>query len=90
MEIRIEFRTTDDGESAPSAVRFGARRVAVRAVLDRWYGRHDTWWKLDTDDGPCILRHAHATDEWTLAAVPYARGPTPAAVPRPPGANRLH
>jgi hypothetical protein len=43
--------------------------VAVLAIVDRWYGAHQRWWKLETQDGLYILRRDDDTGEWELAAV---------------------
>ncbi|MCW2700532.1 MAG: hypothetical protein JWQ45_2067, partial [Blastococcus sp.] len=53
----------------PSGVRFGARAVPVLAVVDRWYGAHQRWWKVDTAEGLYVLRLDQSTGEWDLAAV---------------------
>jgi hypothetical protein len=71
MDIRVEFgAATAAGEPEPVFVWFGKRRLAVRAVLDRWYGTNRRWWKLDTEDGQYVLRRDDNTGEWELAAVP--------------------
>jgi carbonic anhydrase len=77
MIIDVEWDPEAGGDRVPVAVRFGARRLAVVAVLDRWYGREHGWWKLDTEGGTYILRHEDATGEWTLAAVPAAASAPP-------------
>ena len=89
MVIDVEWGSGAAGDETPVAVRFGARRLAVVAVLDRWYGREQEWWKLDTDDGPFILRRDAASGEWTLAAVPAGAEVADRVVVRP-AAGRLH
>jgi hypothetical protein len=37
--------------------------------VDRWYGTHQRWWKLDTEDGLYVLRRDDRSGEWELAAV---------------------
>lgn len=69
MDIRLEFPGELPGET-PAAVWFGHRRVAVTAVLDRWYGTRHGWWKLDTDEGPYVLKRDNDSGVWELAAVP--------------------
>jgi hypothetical protein len=86
MDIEVESAAGDDGETLPAEVRFGRRRTPVAEVPDRWYGPGAVWWKLQTGDGPCILRQDGMTRAWTLAAVPdTGTGPTrpPATAPRP-------
>lgn len=70
MDIRVEYETGLAGEPEPAVVWFGSRRLAVRAIVDRWYGTDRRWWKLDTDDGLYVLRHDDNSGEWELAAVP--------------------
>ncbi len=59
----------DTGNPEPAALWFGARRVAVRAVTDRWWGREQRWWKVDTAEGAYIVRRDERTQRWDLAAV---------------------
>jgi len=90
MRITVELAVAADGEALPVAVHFGKRRLAVNAVLDRWHGRRHTWWKLDTPDGPCILRHDERTRQWSLAAVPNAGRAAAPAAGRPARGNGWH
>jgi len=53
----------------PVVLWFGARRVEVRAVTDRWVGSDQRWWKVDTIDGIYIVRLDEVTATWELAAV---------------------
>ena len=53
----------------PVVLWFGARAVEVQAVMDRWYGDHQRWWKVDTVDGPYIVRLDEVSGSWELAAV---------------------
>jgi hypothetical protein len=69
MDIRVEYQPGPDGELSPAAVWFGRRRVVVIAVLDRWYGTGQGWWKLDTEEGPYVLKR-DKSGIWELAAVP--------------------
>lgn len=69
MEIRVECEAGLAGEPEPAVVWFGSRRVAVRAIVDRWWGNGRRWWKLETDDGLYVLRRDEASGDWDLAAV---------------------
>jgi hypothetical protein len=69
MEIRVESKATDSGELEPEVIWFGRRRVAVLAVVDRWYGTDRRWWKVETEDGLYVLRRDDASGAWELAAV---------------------
>ena len=70
------------GEARPRAIHFGARRVAVNEVCDRWHGRDRTWWKVSTDEGAYVLVHDDLSGEWDLAAV-VAEEPRDDAWPAP-------
>lgn len=72
MEIRVEYEPGLAGEPEPAVVWFGQRRVPVRGITDRWWGPGRRWWKLETEDGPYVLRRDDATGTWELAAVPRA------------------
>lgn len=74
MEIRVEYEAGLAGEPEPAVVWFGSRRLAVRAISDRWWGSGRRWWKVETEDGAYVLRREDATGTWELAAVP--RGPS--------------
>jgi hypothetical protein len=61
------------GEETPRALRMGARRVEVTAVLDRWLAPEHRYFKLRGDDGDVyIVRHATAADKWELTM--FTRG----------------
>ena len=62
MTIRVECYAGYRGEQEPLAFWLGERRLAVRAVVDRWF-------KVDADDGAMyILRHDEASGDWDIAA----------------------
>ncbi|HEX2545891.1 MAG TPA: hypothetical protein VHL79_13485 [Ramlibacter sp.] len=68
--IRVECVPSDASDRGdPAVVWFGARRVDVRAVTDRWFGAEQRWWKLETQEGSYIVRLDEATGAWELAAV---------------------
>jgi hypothetical protein len=69
MELQVECAAQDSGGLDPQVVWFGARRVPVLAVVDRWYGPRQRWWKVDTEDGLYVLRLDEASGTWELAAV---------------------
>jgi hypothetical protein len=73
MKIRVQYEVGLAGEPEPAVVWFGSRRLAVNAVVDRWYGTNRLWWKLDTDGGVYILRCEEGKEDWDLAAVPHVR-----------------
>jgi hypothetical protein len=68
--IRVECTASGmNGAADPTAIWFGARRVQVRAVTDRWHGRNQRWWKVQTIDGLYIVRLDELASTWELAAV---------------------
>jgi hypothetical protein len=69
MELRVECTRDAGGTFDPAVVWFGARRVPVDAVVDRWYGREARWWKVATPDGLYVLRRDEGSGAWDLAAV---------------------
>ena len=73
MAIRVECCAGYRGEEEPIAFWLGNRRVAVRAIVDRWFAPRQRWFKVDADDGHTyVLRHDEPVGEWELAA--YTRG----------------
>ena len=68
--IRVECSACDAGGlTDPAVIWFGARRVEVRAVADRWFGSKQRWWKVETADGLYIVRLDETSGGWELAAV---------------------
>jgi len=73
MTTRVECYAGHRGEQEPVAFWLGERRLAVQAIVDRWFGPTQRWFKVDAEDGDVyVLRHDETTGEWDLAA--YRRG----------------
>jgi hypothetical protein len=73
MSIRVECDSGYRGEQEPVVFWLGERRLAVRAVVDRWFSPSQRWFKVDAEDGDMyILRHDEAEGTWELAA--FRRG----------------
>jgi len=69
MAIRVECYAGYRGEQEPRAFWLGARRLEVRAVVDRWFAPSQRWFKVDAGDGNLyVLRHDEASGEWEIAA----------------------
>jgi len=76
MPIHVECYAGYRGEQEPLALRFGERRVAVSAVVDRWYSPSQKWFKVETVGGDTyIVRHDEASDRWELAAYTSRESP---------------
>jgi hypothetical protein len=69
MTVRVDCSC--DGETEDRPVRFwlNERSWAVEEILDRWYGRTDTFFRVRADDQNLyILRHSGTSNsgEWSL------------------------
>ena len=70
MALKVDFAPGHGGDPEPSTLWFGQRRVDVLGILDRWWGTGMRWWKVDTAEGPYVVRLDQATGTWDLAAIP--------------------
>ena len=69
MAIRVECYAGYRGAQEPLALWLGDRRLAVRAVVDRWFAPSQRWFKVETeDDDVYVLRHDETSGEWEIAA----------------------
>ena len=69
MTIRVECCAGYRGEPEPFAFWLGERRLAVRGIVDRWFGSTQRWFKVEADDGHLyVLRWDEKTGDWELAA----------------------
>ena len=76
MAIRVECYSGYRGEQEPLAFWLGERRLVVLAIVDRWFGPEQRWFKVDAEDGNVyVLRHDEPTGNWEIAA--YRRGTSP-------------
>jgi hypothetical protein len=76
MALKVESAPGPRGEPEPTVVWFGGRRVGVRAVVDRWFGTMQRWYRVDADDGQLyVLRHDLASHDWELAALTLRETP---------------
>jgi hypothetical protein len=85
MALRVEVSTGFRGEPEPQAIWFGARRVGVRSVVDRWFAPNQRWFRVDADDEQLyVVRLDQTTGEWELVALTRREaGPEPS-----PGARK--
>jgi hypothetical protein len=69
MAIRVECYAGYRGEQEPLAFWLGERRLAVRAVVDRWFAPTQRWFRVEADDGNVyVLRQGEAIGDWEIAA----------------------
>jgi hypothetical protein len=69
MAIRVECYAGYGGDQEPLAFWLGERRLAVQAIVDRWFAPTQRWFRVDADDGNVyVLRHDQPTETWELAA----------------------
>ena len=67
IPLRVECYAGHRAEERPEAFWLCGRRVAVRAILDRWYGEDHAYFKLVGEDGVrYILRRDDYRDGWEL------------------------
>jgi hypothetical protein len=67
--LHVQCTRSDTGLVEPAVICFGSRRVEVQAVVDRWYGGNQRWWKVQTAEGLYIVRLDEPGGAWELAAV---------------------
>lgn len=70
MALKVDCTPGYAGDPEPAAVWFGQRRVEVTGILDRWWGTGMRWWKVDTAEGPYVVRLDQNAGTWELAAIP--------------------
>jgi hypothetical protein len=71
MNLRVQCYSGWKDEERPVRFQLGERDYIVEEVMDQWYGPHDAFFKVGTDDGNLyILRRttAEAEEEWSLEA----------------------
>ena len=69
MKVRVECYAGGKADERPLRFQLGDRVFLVEAVVDRWYGPDDAYFKVRADDGNLyILRQNTSTAErdWSL------------------------
>ena len=67
LQIKVSCYAGYRGEETPRYLELGARRLAVRAILDRWLAPSHRYFKLETEDGArYIIRHDVPTAKWEI------------------------
>jgi len=65
--VQVECYAGFKGDERPVAFREGERRVAVREMVDAWYGPDHAYFKLWGDDGRLyLMRHDLEDDTWEI------------------------
>jgi hypothetical protein len=69
IEIRVESYAGYRAEERPLRMVLGARSLAIREILDRWYGPDRRYFKVSADDGNLyIIAHDATGDRWELVS----------------------
>lgn len=67
IPLSVEAYSGYKADERPVAFRLGGRRIAVREILDRWYGEDHAYFKLTGEDGTVyIIRQDRSSDTWEL------------------------
>jgi hypothetical protein len=67
LEVQVECHAGYRSEETPRRLQFGARRIEVLEVLDRWLGPDHRYFKVRGDDGASyILRHDGDSSRWEV------------------------
>lgn len=65
--LSVECYSGTRADERPVAIRIGERRVAVRQIVDRWYGEDHAYFKLIGEDGALyLIRQDRGCDLWEL------------------------
>lgn len=65
--LTVECYAGTRADERPVAIRLGERRVAVREIVDRWYGEDHAYFKLIGEDGSLyLIRQDRGCDIWEL------------------------
>lgn len=76
ISIVVEAYSGYKADERPVAMRLGGRRIAVREILDRWYGEDHAYFKLAAEDGTVyIIRQDRCADTWELILMEVPTAP---------------
>jgi hypothetical protein len=71
MTLRVECYAGAKSDERPVRFWLDERDYMVEEVIDQWYGPHDAFFKVRTDDGNLYIlrrRTSAAEAEWSLEA----------------------
>jgi hypothetical protein len=76
IPLRVECYAGYAADERPVAFRLGERRIAVREIVDRWYGEDHAYFKLTGEDGVrYLLRQDRWRDTWELILMEVPTAP---------------
>lgn len=76
MRIRVECHSGYRADEEPRALYLDGRRIAVVALVDRWFDPDCRYFKLEAEDGALyILRHDEHSDAWEMTFFQAAGAP---------------
>lgn len=68
ISLAVETYSGYKADERPVALRLRGRRIAIREILDRWYGEDHAYFKLTGEDGTVyVIRHDRCSDTWELS-----------------------
>ncbi len=80
LSLTVETYSGYKADERPVALQLRGRRIAIREILDRWYGEDHTYFKLTGGDGMVyIIRLDRFSDTWELIltevpTIPHPQG----------------
>jgi hypothetical protein len=76
IRLTVEAYAGFRADERPVALHLEDRRIAVREILDRWYGEDHAYFKLTGEDTMVyIIRHDHSSDIWELILLEVPTAP---------------
>ena len=78
ISLAVETYSGYTADERPVVFHLGGRRIAVREILDRWYGEDHAYFKLTGEDGMVyIIRLDRSSDTWELMLTEVPTAPLP-------------
>jgi hypothetical protein len=70
IPLVVECYSGCTADERPVAIQLAARRIPVKAVIDRWLGEDHAYFKVAGEDGLVyLIRQDRTTDAWELLLV---------------------
>ncbi len=78
ISLTVETYSGYKADERPVALWLRGRRIAIRGILDRWYGEDHAYFKLTGEDGLVyIIRLDRSSDIWELILTEVPLTPLP-------------